>query len=232
MSAGLSATYVSATQFTVSGDYTAEFMVNRRVKADNGVDGTDESYVTAQSYDAGADETTVTLNDSILTSNLATVWFGVNASGKGAALPVHDHSDNDSGGVVDATNLQNLDVVEASVNEVLFGNLSIGTSWGDSDLTLSIDTHAGDVLVINVSLSVFDPGQMYVEYRIDIDGSAYCGRSSYNQSDQDQILPINLSHMVEGLSAGTHNVKLQWRAGGSGCEARGSRSIYAYTLAQ
>lgn len=85
----LTATYVDASTFTVSGDYTDEFSTNRRVKADCDTDGIKYSDVEGSSYDGGADETTVNIYDSNLTSNLTDVWFGVVAISASQALPLY-----------------------------------------------------------------------------------------------------------------------------------------------
>lgn len=73
----LAATYIDGSQFTVAGDKTEEFAQNRRVRADCGADGDKFSSVSSSSYDGGSNKTTVVLNESVLTSNLAQVWFGI-----------------------------------------------------------------------------------------------------------------------------------------------------------
>lgn len=97
----LSATYVSSTSFTVAGDYSALITENRRVKADCGVDGI--KYVTVASSSYASPNTTVTVNESELTSNLSVIDWGVTSSGATGSLPLHDHSDNDEGGTIPFT---------------------------------------------------------------------------------------------------------------------------------
>jgi hypothetical protein len=76
MAGGISATYVDATIFTVAGDYTKEFLLNRRVKANIQTADDPESAVKSASYDSANDETTVNIWDSVLDANLVEVWFG------------------------------------------------------------------------------------------------------------------------------------------------------------
>jgi len=69
------ATYISSNQFRVSGDRSAEFQTDRRVRANCGIDG--YKYGTVQSASFSAGYTTVTLLESELTSNLTAVHYGV-----------------------------------------------------------------------------------------------------------------------------------------------------------
>ena len=70
----MSATYATASTFTVSGDQTGVFTANRGLRAACGDDGTKYVSVASSSYD-GSTETTVTLNESTLTSNLTKVFY-------------------------------------------------------------------------------------------------------------------------------------------------------------
>ena len=92
------ATYVDASTFTVPEDRTGEFVQGRRVLADCGDDGEVTSHVTSSSYDNGANETTVNIYDSVLTSNLSDVWYGAVSPGADGSLPIHDHSSEEQGG--------------------------------------------------------------------------------------------------------------------------------------
>lgn len=69
-----SATHVSATECTVSGDQTGVFSEGREVWVDQGDDGWFSSTVASSSYDEGSDLTTITLDDPILTVNLETIY--------------------------------------------------------------------------------------------------------------------------------------------------------------
>lgn len=86
-SLGITAFYVSGTEFTIPADMTAEFCVYRRVKANCGDDGYAYGCVSTSTYSSDTGKTTVTLSDSVLTANLSTVWFGVVAGGDSGALP-------------------------------------------------------------------------------------------------------------------------------------------------
>ena len=86
--AGISATFIDAYTFSVSGDDSITFHLFRKVQADCGSDGMKYSVIHNVSYNSGSDVTYVTLADSVLTSNLAEVWFGdVPVPGSGRAFP-------------------------------------------------------------------------------------------------------------------------------------------------
>jgi len=94
----MEASYISATQFTVSGDLTDIFVVGRRVRGDCGVDGYKYGTVANSSY--SDPNTTVTLEESVLTSNLTDVHYGINKPGSSGSLP--DHADEHASGGRDA----------------------------------------------------------------------------------------------------------------------------------
>ena len=91
----ISASYVSDNKFKVVGDRTEDFVVDRKVRADLGSDGIVIDSVESSSYDSSNNETTVTLINSVLTSNLDTVLFGVPTT---VSLPLHTHSSDAEGG--------------------------------------------------------------------------------------------------------------------------------------
>lgn len=82
------ATYVANNQFTVSTNRTLEFVAGRRVRADCGVDG--YKYCTVLSSSYGAPNTTVTIEETTLTANLATVLYGIVEPGSLGSLPWHE----------------------------------------------------------------------------------------------------------------------------------------------
>jgi len=100
---GFAATYVDADTFTLVGDQTTEFSVNRRVKADCGING--YKYGTIQSVSYSSPNTTINLfstNDN-LTSNLVLVWYGEQSSGDSGTVPIHNHDGNEgTGGLVES----------------------------------------------------------------------------------------------------------------------------------
>ena len=82
----MNAAYISSTSFSVSGNHTTRFVVNRKVKAYCGVsDG--YKYCTVESSSYSAPNTTVVVSGDALTSNLATVMLGVVSSGDSGSMP-------------------------------------------------------------------------------------------------------------------------------------------------
>lgn len=95
---GLTATYSDADTFTVVGDRTADFVVNRKVRCDCGVDGYKYGIVSASSY--GDPNTTVdlTADSDNLTANLTDADWSVVKPGTAGNIPLHSHADEDKGG--------------------------------------------------------------------------------------------------------------------------------------
>ena len=87
----IQATYVSANEFRVDGDYTDVFVTNIRVRVDCG--GWVYSSVESSSY--SFPYTTVVLRKSVLTDPCGNVEI---APYTPMAINIHDHSDDDSGG--------------------------------------------------------------------------------------------------------------------------------------
>ena len=92
----MEATYINATQFSISGDHTEEFIAGRRIRANCDVDGYKFSTIISSSY--SAPNTTVTIEDSELTSNLIEVHYGLVSQGATGSLPVHSHDDSEGQG--------------------------------------------------------------------------------------------------------------------------------------
>ena len=89
------ASYISATQFSVSGDHTTEFIEGRRVRVlILGVYY--YSNVVSSSYTAPV--TTVVISESILTSNLTEVHYGIVNIGSQGSLPEHSHTSSEGQG--------------------------------------------------------------------------------------------------------------------------------------
>ncbi len=72
---GMSATYGSSSTLILSGDKTTTFAEDVSFKADCGADGTKVCTVASSSYDSDSGNTTVTTNESTLTSNLDRVTW-------------------------------------------------------------------------------------------------------------------------------------------------------------
>lgn len=87
-------------------------------------------------------------------------------------------------------------------------------SAGDPDLSLTITTSGGDVLIgfigcISHSLST---GQ--ANFELDIDGSPAAGDDGIFAvrvgATTDRYL-VSFPYLIQGLSAGSHTIKLQWK---------------------
>lgn len=64
----MNGTYISATSFSVTGDQTENFYVDRRVRADDGAGGVVYSSIESSTYNSTPDTTTVVLYDPVLTA--------------------------------------------------------------------------------------------------------------------------------------------------------------------
>lgn len=85
----IAATYVSSTVFTVALDQTSLFTTDRLVRLTCGVDGYRYGTIVSSAYTT---LTTVTIAESVITSNLEAVVVGLVQSGTVGSLPVHNHS--------------------------------------------------------------------------------------------------------------------------------------------
>lgn len=72
-------TYASSTSFTITGDYTSQFVANAKVRFDLGAGALKGSYVVSSSY--AALTTTVNIHDSILTNPISGVWVTATRNG-------------------------------------------------------------------------------------------------------------------------------------------------------
>ena len=101
--AGIAATYISATSFTVVGASTSEFNEGRRVKA---ICSAVNKYGTIVSSSYSDPNTTVNITNATLDSGLTVVFYGIAADEIGS-LPKHDHSsDEGEGGTIPALGSQ------------------------------------------------------------------------------------------------------------------------------
>lgn len=87
----IEATYVSSTVFTVEQDQTTLFTTDRLARLDCGVDGYKYGTIVSSVYTT---LTTVTISESVITSNLESVVVGLVQSGSSGSLPVHSHNSN------------------------------------------------------------------------------------------------------------------------------------------
>lgn len=91
----MQAVYVSSNQFKVSTDKTSEFLAGRRIRANC---GGNYKYSTIQSSIYSDPDTTVTIEESILTSNLTEVHYGIVNVGDQGSFPNHSHDGNEGTG--------------------------------------------------------------------------------------------------------------------------------------
>ncbi|AZO96799.1 hypothetical protein D7D81_16835 [Halocella sp. SP3-1] len=82
----LTATYVSATEFSVGGDQTDIFVQNRKIKATLDASVV-YSAIDTSNYDDTGDETTVTLVDAVLDDTLQAIEYGLVKPGDSGSLP-------------------------------------------------------------------------------------------------------------------------------------------------
>jgi len=135
------ATYISATQFRVEGDLTAEFLPGRRIKADCSGDGYKYSTIVSRSY--SDPYTTVTIEDAELTSNLIDVLYGIVNIGPEGAFPDHTHDGSEGqGGTITFNDLAD--------NEIDFLQLTDTPSSYESGKILET-TASGIILVDELS---------------------------------------------------------------------------------
>ncbi|MCK4528529.1 hypothetical protein KAW18_14250, partial [candidate division WOR-3 bacterium] len=91
----MQATYVSSNQFRISTDKTSEFLAGRRIRANC---GSNYKYSTIQSSVYSDPNTTVTIEESILTSNLTEVHYGIVNIGEQGSFPNHSHNGDEGTG--------------------------------------------------------------------------------------------------------------------------------------
>ena len=101
----------------------------------------------------------------------------------------------------------------------------IGTGSGDytttstslvdvdaTNLSLTITTHGGDVLVGFVGIAVA-PAANLVTFSVNVDGSNPFSSAGLSAASQHTDT-ASFVCLIEGLSAGSHTFKLQWLTGG------------------
>ena len=91
----MQAIYVSANQFRIGTDKTSEFLAGRRIRANC---GGSYKYSTVQSSIYSDPDTIVTIEESILTSNLTEVHYGIVNIGEQGSFPKHSHDGNEGTG--------------------------------------------------------------------------------------------------------------------------------------
>ena len=197
MATGITAVYIDADTFEIQGeDKTDLFLTDRRVKADCGTDGNKYTEVVSATFD-GTD-TTVDVDDSVLTSNLAEVFAGVVGSGSISALPLHTHGDDDQGGVFAHTNLNAgdgsdhtyIDQSVTSTSSPTFTGLTLGggTITNPGEISLNSDFQFTFTAASGTTLDIYD--DTIRQFRFTQDGNFYV---------EDGLLSVE-----EILDVGTH----------------------------
>lgn len=83
-----------------------------------------------------------------------------------------------------------------------------------TDLALTITTGGGDVMVhFHGTISKNDTGGVFLD--VDVDGARTAGDDGIitNIHAANYRTPMTFTRLIQGLSAGSHTFKLQWRVG-------------------
>lgn len=143
----LAATYVDADTFTIEGNYTDEFIVNRKARCNCGVDG--YKYVVVSSSSFSSPDTTVNLtaDSDDLTANLTEVDWSVVKPGTEGNIALHAHQDEDNGGQLDhGLALTGLTDDDHTIYALLTGRAGGQTIYGgdaaNDDITIEPTSHA------------------------------------------------------------------------------------------
>lgn len=90
------AEYISNNSFRVLGDESSNFVINRRVKLDCGVDGFVIASIDSSSYDSTY--TNIVINEDIITTNLESALYSVVKPGAFGNIPKHTHTSSEGDG--------------------------------------------------------------------------------------------------------------------------------------
>jgi len=174
----MEATYISGNSFSVTGARTDEFLANRRLKLDCGIDGIKYASVVSSAFTS---VTTVIIDESVLTANLAEVFYSILKPGEQGNISDHFHTNTEGDGgyiaepVTSFTGLidtpstysgtvgfytrstgSGIDFVDAS-EEFVPWNFGSGTISGTGDIYCNdIYTSSGTVYIGELKLSSAD----------------------------------------------------------------------------
>lgn len=81
--------YINSSSFSVEGNVTSEWLPARRVKLDCGIDGICYATIIGSTFNV---VTTVTIDETNITSNLQSALYSVVKPGTQGNLPLHYHS--------------------------------------------------------------------------------------------------------------------------------------------
>lgn len=86
-----------------------------------------------------------------------------------------------------------------------------------SNLALTIVTNGGDVLIGFVGFVNTSPGAKFGYFDVEIDGVRMAGDDglvmTHSQSSANQAFCVSFVALKQGLAAGSHTFKLQWKVG-------------------
>ena len=148
----IGASFVNTTTFTVSGTHIDTFHTGRRLRL---YEGPTKKYGTIVSgtYDGGPDKTTIVLsaNSDDITSALTTVEFGI-VSSANSSIPVHAHSDDAVGGILDLSDNSSITTISGNLQTQIDDNTTlISTTSGTLQTDLDTHTHFSIESVDNAS---------------------------------------------------------------------------------
>ena len=154
----ITATYVSATSFTVAGDLSSEIVTGMRIKAYCGVDGTRYGTVTTSVYTA-LTTVALSLDSGVLTSNLVSVLHG---NDKPSSLAEHGHTGQADGGALSGFVKADCSVpftgghIPASGAYTGFKFTETGAATNAGKWIYQIDNNQASLLAVNDAENVFN----------------------------------------------------------------------------
>lgn len=178
----ITATYVSATTFTVSGDQTAEFHVGRRVKHIGDTTG----YGTIESVSIPVSDTQVVLTAASddLDASLSGVFFGIVSSYESkASIPIHTHDgDEGSGGNIFAsptfTGQATIPTIDLTGGQIAFPATAVPSAdpntlddyeEGEYEVAVTCSTSGSYVMSTNKTLAYTKIGrEVFIQGKCDI----------------------------------------------------------------
>lgn len=130
----MQATYISSSSFSISGDHVLEFVEDRRIRTDCGVDGIEYCTILGSSY--SDPNTTVVTKESELTSNLTAVLYGIVEPGVYGSLPDHSHDGSEGSGDGTAAGSAMIFAADAAAQiALLSGEAGAAFSFNSQNLT-------------------------------------------------------------------------------------------------
>jgi hypothetical protein len=197
--AGLSATYIDATCFSVVGDLTNTFVVGRRVKVDCGVDGYKFGTIESSIVDGTTTVVCLSATSDDLTANITQVWYGIVSEGVTGSVPIHSHDGAEgSGGLVECCREDEL----ASVQARRTTNFSVPSSFG-TKITYDTTDIENDASVVEHSattsrITFKEPGLYLVGYTLN--GVQYSADASTETHLEGRVLLNNTTPIPSSVT--------------------------------